>query len=148
VDESPTSRWFLRLGALVLLAGLVAGVLELTASQAPYTPLHFGILAAPFAQLRRSALWLSVFACVLAWLGPRLPSERERWILFGLFASGSLLSLGAMGWAAARGMMAMQVFDPSPGAGWLAVVRLAGQALILLCALGVARRLLLQRRHT
>jgi len=141
VYESPTSRWFLRLGALTLVAGLVAGVFELMATQAPYTPLHFGVLAAPFAQLRASGLWLSLFAFVAAGLRPRL-GEREPWILFGLYALGTLMSLSAMAWAAAQGMMAIQVFDPRPGAGWIAITRLAGQGLILLAAVDACRRLL------
>jgi len=121
VDESSTTRWFLRLGALSLLVGLGAGVFELMATQAPYTPLHFGVLAAPFSQLRGAAFWLGLFAFVCA---------------------GSVLSLSAMAWAAAEGMMAIQVFDPRPGAGWLAIVRLLGQGLVLIAALDVARRLL------
>jgi len=142
VDESSTTRWFLRLGALTLLIGLGAGVFELMATQAPYTPLHFGVLAAPFSQLRGAAFWLGLFAFVCAWLRPRLGSERASWILFGLVSAGSVLSLSAMAWAAAEGMMAIQVFDPRPGAGWLAIVRLLGQGLVLIAALDVARRLL------
>jgi len=142
VDESPTTRWFLRLGALTLLVGLAAGIFELMATQAPYTPLHFGVLAAPFTQLRSSAFWLSLFACVCAWLRPKLGSEREVWILFGLLSAGSVLSLGAMAWAAGEGMMAIQVFDPRPGARWFALVRLLGQGLVLFGGLMVARRLL------
>jgi hypothetical protein len=147
VDESPTSRWFLRLSAFTLVVGMLAGVFELTASQVPYTPLHVGVLAAPFAQLRRAALWLSVFACACAWLRPKLAGEREPWLLFGLVASGSVLSLGAMLWGAVQGKMAIQVFDPSPGAGRLALLRLTGQALVLLGVLGVAFRLVRAGAH-
>ena len=64
------------------------------------------------------------------------------WILFGLVSAGSVLSLSAMAWAVVEGMMAIQVFDPRPGAGWLAIVRLLGQGLVLIAALDVARRLL------
>lgn len=144
VARSKTTTGFLLLGTLTLVTGVLAGVMELLATQAPYTPLHFGILAAPYGQLRGAALGSSLLAFALG-LGRSRLGRREPWVLLALLTTGSLLALGAMAVAAHGGMMAVQVFDPRPGAGALAVTRLVGQALIALAALEAAR--LLWRSH-
>ncbi|MDH5492201.1 MAG: hypothetical protein OEY14_09620 [Myxococcales bacterium] len=138
----PSARYLVRLGALVLIFAIFVGVWELVAAQAPYTPLDFGLLEAPARQLRQHALAIGLLLLLGAWLLPWVAPEREPKVLLGLITLGTLLSLGAMTWAAAAGMMAIQIFDPRGDARLLAYLRLIGQGILALAALEYLRRLL------
>lgn len=137
----PAARWLLRLAIVSFVAGAIASVLEVLASQMPYTPLDFGLLAQPVSQLRTTALTSGLVLVAVAWLWPMVEPFPRRTIWLGSLAVGLCVTLGSMAYGALTGMMGYQLFDPHEAGRWLAYTRLFGQLLFALTLLEFARRL-------
>jgi hypothetical protein len=101
----PEARLLTRLGLVLWLAAALATVWELLALQPPDSPLHLGVLAGPIAQLRNFAFAHGVAALVIARLQP---ARWQAWLL----ALGAVLHVLALGYASARGLIAVQLLDP------------------------------------
>jgi hypothetical protein len=134
--------------SLWLLAG-AASVWELLAMQSPDSPLRLGVLAGPIAQLRSHSFGLGALLALAAWLWPRLyPAGRARGVL-AVLVGGALVHTGALWVAAARGLLAVQLFDPRADARVLLYARLFGSVLgwLGLLALAVRAARTLRREH-
>lgn len=109
---SGAARLLLRLGLALWLAAALAAVWELLALQPPDSPLHLGVLAGPIAQLHAVAFSYGCVSVLLALVWPHLYDEGEaRWVAW-LLALGSSLHVLALGYAAGRGLLAVQLLDP------------------------------------
>lgn len=137
-----TAKLLVGLGSGVLVVGLGSGVWELLASQAPFTPLHTGTLAAPVSQLRETSFTLSLLLFAAAWLLPFYAPDEEPKVLAALALAGTVVTMVAMIWAASVGMMGLQAFDPRGDARALFYTRATGQGLLLIVGVDFARRLL------
>ncbi len=115
----PDARSLIRLGLMLWLVAALASVWELLALQPPDSPLHLGVLAGPIAQLRNFAF---AHGCLLALLAACWSALGQRWIA-GLLALGALLHISALTYAAARGLLAVQVFDARADARWTLYTR-------------------------
>lgn len=124
-----------------LVAGL-AGVWEVLALQWPDSPFHAGVLAAPVAQLGGFAFALGVALLAAAWLWPTLYAGARGRYALALLLAGAALQLGTLGYAAAHGLMAVQIIDPRPDARWLVSLRGVGHGLVLLALLDALVRAL------
>jgi hypothetical protein len=124
----PDARLLLRLGiSLWFLAALAAGW-EVTALQPPDSPVHLGILAGPIAQLRNFAF---AYGCALTLLSVApLWGPGSRYMAWSL-ALGAMLHVGALGYAASRGLLAVQIFDPRLDARIALYLRGAAHSLTL-----------------
>ncbi|HEX5660871.1 MAG TPA: hypothetical protein VFX59_26945 [Polyangiales bacterium] len=127
----PEARLLIRLGLGLWLLAALATVWELLALQPPGSPLHLGVLAGPIAQLRNFAFAHGVAALIIARLQP------ARWVAW-LLALGAVLHVLALGYAAAKGLLAVQLLDPRPDARFTLYARgvahtLTTIALIALC---------------
>jgi hypothetical protein len=131
----PEARLLTRLGLLLWLAAALATVWELLALQPPDSPLHLGVLAGPIAQLRNFAFAQGVAALLIARLQP------ARWVAW-LFALGAVVHVLALSYAAARGLLAVQLLDPRLDARSTLYVRAFAHALsmVALIALCVRRQ--------
>jgi hypothetical protein len=129
----PEARLLTRLGLWLWLAAAVATVWELLALQPPDSPLHLGVLAGPIAQLRNFAFAHGVAALVIARLQP------ARW-LAGLLAAGAILHLLALSYAAARGLLAVQLLDPRLDARLTLYARAFAHSLTLIALIALCVR--------
>ena len=113
--------------ALWWLAGATE-VWEVLAAQSPDSPFHLGLLVGPVAQLRAHAFGLGTvclgLACAWGWFG-----RAQGWLWAGVFLAGAGIEIGALLWAAAHGMLAVQVFDPRADARLVLYVRALGHGL-------------------
>ncbi len=106
-------------------------VWEVLASQSPGSPLHFGLLPGPVAQLRGHCFEFGVLCVGLAVLWSLFQLERG-WLLVGALLLGGAIETAALTWAAARGMLAVQAFDPRADARLAFYARALGHGLTLL----------------
>lgn len=118
---------------LWVLSGLCQ-VWEVLAVQSPDSPFHFGVLAGPVVQLRSHCFALGAVCVGLSCLWPVLGLE-SGWLLLGAFLTGALFETAALTWAAANGMLAVQVFDPRPDARLMLYLRAFGHGLSLLAGI-------------
>lgn len=121
----PEARLLTRLGLVLWLAAALATVWELLALQPPDSPLHLGVLAGPIAQLRNFTFAYGVAALIIARLQP------ARWVAW-LLALGAILQVLALSYAAARGLIAVQLLDPRLDARLTLYVRAFAHALSLI----------------
>lgn len=142
----PEARLLVRLGLVLWLGAGVATVWEVLALQWPDSPFHAGVLAGPIAQLRGFAFGLGGVSLVAAWLWPVLYGAGRGRYALGLLASGIVLHLGALGYAASQGLMAVQVIDPRPDARWVVYTRGFAHALVMLAALDATVRAAVKTR--
>ncbi len=140
----PSARALVRLAVVLLVVGAIAGVWELLALQAPSSPVHFGELPGPVTQLRNTAVTLSLILFAVAWLMPWAAGDREPMLFVGAVHVGATVTLGAMIYGAARGLLGIQVIDPIPTATGLFVARIAGEAILFGCLIDFARRILMR----
>jgi hypothetical protein len=134
--HAPAASGHARLLALAglgfwLLSG-AAEVWEVLASQSPDSPWHLGVLAGPVAQLRNHSFGFGTLLTALAWLWPAWFSPGEGRLALAACLTGAGLETGALLWAAARGMLAVQAFDPRPDARLMLILRALGHVLWLL----------------
>jgi len=123
-------RLLLATAFALYLVALFASVWEVAALQPPDSPLHVGILAGPIAQLAVFAFaHATVNALVaLAWplLYERTRGRHAAWLL----VAGALLHVAALTFAAARGLLAVQLLDPRADARTLLYTRALALSLI------------------
>lgn len=136
----PLARPLFRLGLLLWLVAALASVWELLALQPPDSPLHLGVLAGPIGQLSgfafaHGSVLVLMAACWTAW--------SSRWIAW-LLAVGALTHVGALTYAAAQGLLAVQLLDPRLDARLTLYVRAAGHALTTAALLAAGLRSLRQ----
>ncbi len=139
--ESAVFPWSSRLlslvGLVLWLVALLAAVCEVLASQAPASPFHWGVLPGPFAQLQTQCFWLGTLLMGLAWMWPRWLGAGGGRVSLWLLVSGAILESGSLLWAAASGMLAVQINDPRGDARLMFYGRALGHALVLLGALSL-----------
>lgn len=97
--------------ALWLVAGL-ACAWEVLALQPPDSPLHVGVLAGPVAQLANFAFALGTGSLLISLVWPTLYPEDGGRPVAALLVLGALLHVGALTYAASRGLLAVQLLDP------------------------------------
>jgi hypothetical protein len=117
--------------ALWLVAGL-ACVWELLALQPPDSPLHLGVLAGPVAQLASFSFALGTVSILIGTLWPTLYDGGGGRAAALLLALGSLLQVGALTYAASRGLLAVQLLDPRTDARFTLYVRAVAHLATLL----------------
>ncbi|MEM9195142.1 MAG: hypothetical protein AAGF12_38575 [Myxococcota bacterium] len=134
-----------RFGAVLLLLGALSAIWEILASQAPSSPYHVGVLPGPVEQLRITATFLGFGSLAAAWLLPWIAPRRDPWTLIGVYATGVVVTLAVMTYAANTGMYGIQIADPRPDSRVLFWLRASGQTLILGALIEFVRRLLVRR---
>jgi len=134
------TRILVRVALVLWLLAVVSTVWEALALQAPDSPLHFGILAGPIAQLRDQSFALGVGLFVAALLWPFTHgAARGIWTL-ALLLSGVAFSTFAVGYAANEGILGAQAFDPRPDARQVLYARGVGLGLLALGLLDLLAR--------
>lgn len=106
------SRLLVRVGLFLCWIAALACVWEVLALQPPDSPLHIGVLSGPIAQLRgfSFALGLGMIATGAVWSSLYEPGQ-GRPIALAL-AAGAVLHVIMLAYAASRGLIAVQAFDP------------------------------------
>lgn len=145
MNLGPCARAFVRLGVVVLLVAAAAGVWEMLAMQIPSSQYRVGVLPGPIGQLREMAVVIALVLFAGAWLMPWLAADREPWVLCVAVHVGAVVTLGAMAYGATTGMYGVQIYDPRLESQVLFIVRWVGQAVLGLCLLDFARRILFRR---
>ncbi|HEY6878556.1 MAG TPA: hypothetical protein VI299_11085 [Polyangiales bacterium] len=141
---SPEARLLLRLGLLLWLGAALATVWELLALQPPDSPLHLGVLAGPIGQLRNFAFAHGAAVVLLAAVWMRLyDTHSGRWVAW-LLALGAVTHTLALGYAAAHGLLAVQLFDPRLDARLVLYTRAFAHTLTCVGLLAVCARSLRQ----
>ena len=120
------ARSMLHLGCWVFGVAVLAGTWEMVASQAPGSPLYIGMLPGPIGSLRASAFEFGVLL-VLAGMLLGAQDLGHKW--FGLLTAGTLLTLLAGAYGAARGMHGVQLYDLRADAFWLFLAKQLGRVL-------------------
>jgi hypothetical protein len=134
-------HFIIRLGLALLALAATAGLFELFARQAPYTPLALALLPGPIQQLRDAALVHALVALVAGWTLPAAwPSLAPQRFVRVLAAGHGLLFVALM-YAAVTGRMAVQIWDPRPAAVVLTALRVVGHVVIVGAYFVWARRL-------
>src|SRR5512139_1521602 len=130
MELRPADRALVSLALALLLLGGLAGVWELFALQAPYTPLRAPQLPAPVAQLRGFAFTLGLLLLGVTWLRPHWAPEGapRRWLVT-LFA-GTAASVGALAYGAFTSSLVTQIVDPRPDSSPLFALRAVGHLLL------------------
>lgn len=114
-ESSSSYEWRLLVlvGLSLWLVAAGAAVWEALALQSPDSPLHVGVLAGPVAQLASFAFALGTGELVVAALWPSLyTAPGHGRVVAILLALGGLLHTASLSYAAARGILAIQVLDP------------------------------------
>lgn len=133
-------RTLVLLGLWLCLLSALACIWEVLALQMPDSPFHVGVLAGPIVQLRSFSFGLGVGALVLAQLWPQLYAPGRGLLVLGLLLVGSLLHVGALGYAAGQGMVGVQLLDPRLDARLVVYLRGFAHALCLLALIAVSVR--------
>jgi hypothetical protein len=144
---SAEARVLLTAGLGAWLLSALAALWEGLALQSPVSPLHVGVLAGPIGQLQRTAFAFGCAGLLLALAWRALFSLKTGRAVLALLVAGSAAQLVALAYAAAFGLVAVQLNDPRADARVCLWVRAVGHALVsaglvglLLRALGVGRR--------
>ncbi|MET0284109.1 MAG: hypothetical protein ABW352_06555 [Polyangiales bacterium] len=128
---APDARSLFRLGISLWFLAALAAIWELLALQPPDSPLHLGVLVGPIAQLRTFAF---AQGCVLALCALWGGGGRAMSVALAL---GAVLHVAALGYAASRGLLAVQILDPRGDARAVLYVRGLAHTLSLV-GLGIA----------
>jgi hypothetical protein len=139
----PAQRLLVLAGLALVVFGAAAGLWEVFALQAPFTPLRAPHLPGPIAQLRESGIVLGLLFFAAGSLLPLAidPGARIARVLAWIAIGGAALVMAALAAGAARGMVVFQIFDPRPVAVRLFAVRAMGSILVGGAFLELARRL-------
>ena len=106
------ARLLISVGLGLWLVALLSSVWEVLALQPPDSPLHLGLLSGPIAQLRTFAFALGTSAVLIGSLWPALYADGQgRWVAW-LLVVGAVLHVIVLVFAAARGLLAVQLLDP------------------------------------
>lgn len=134
----------LRLARLATLGWAVAALGKawaFVAEQSPSSPLYVGMLPGPIDSLAQTGFWLGTVCWVSVWAVPRLfPDGSPRWWVPSMHV-GVFTMLVAAGYAAARGVHGVQVFDPRVQAQVVVGMRLVGFVCVVACGVVAAGRL-------
>jgi len=143
-------RLLVVVGLSLWLLSAVACVWEVLVLQPPDSPLHVGVLASPVAQLRSYTFGLGTGCMVLALLWPLLYPplfpNAGRWVAFTLSA-GALLHALTLTYAAQRGLLAVQLFDPRADARYTLYLRALAHALTIASTIALLLRALSSARQ-
>jgi hypothetical protein len=134
-------HFVIRLGLVLLALAALAGLFELFARQAPYTPLALGLLPGPIQQLRDAALVHGLVALLAGLLLPAAWDSPAPVRFVRVLAAGHGLLFAALLYAAVSGRMAVQIWDPRPLAVVLTALRIVGHVIVVGAYLVWARRL-------
>jgi len=145
MELRPSARALVRLAVVLLVVGAGAGVWQLFAAQPPHSPFQAGVLEAPVAQLRRTAITYGLVLVVGAWLLPWAWPDREPRRLVWTVHAGVVLTMGALLYGASQSFMGLQITDLRTDAQVVFGVRMLGQALSIACLLVLAYRVVLRR---
>jgi len=132
-------------GLLLWLLGALTGIWEGLALQSPVSPLHLGVLAGPIAQLRLACFGFGTGALVLGPCWPTLYAERRGRAVLGLLVLGAGGQLLSLAYAAAFGLLAVQLNDPRADARAVVYVRFAAQLLTAAALAALGARALSRR---
>lgn len=135
-------RLLLRISFGLWLLAALACVWEVLALQPPDSPLHVGVLASPVAQLRGFSFGLGCVGAVMALCWERLYDVGRGRVVALSFALGALLHTAALSYAAARGLLAIQAFDPRADARYALYIRALAHALTMLSIAALSARAL------
>lgn len=130
-DPPPEPRLLLALGLAFWLLSALSSLWEGLSLQVPDSPFHVGVLAGPIAQFRQACFGFGTGAVFLWSVWARLFPRGTGKITLGLLVSGALLQVLALAYAAAQGMLAVQLLDPRGDARAVVYVRLFAHALTL-----------------
>lgn len=137
----PSARALVRLAAILLVVGALAGVWHVLASQSIYSPWRLGVLPEPVAQLESTAFTFGLIVLGAAWLVPWVaPNDEPTYLVVAMYV-GSLLTIAAIFYGATKGMMVLQIDDLRFDAKALFAVRITGEGVLLLCLLDYVRRI-------
>lgn len=142
VESRFEARLLLRISFGMWLLAALACVWEVLAMQPPDSPLHVGVLASPVAQLRGFTFGLGCVGAVMALSWERLYEAGRGRAVALTFVLGALLHTAALSYAAARGLLAIQAFDPRPDARYTLYVRTLAHALTMLSVAVLSTRAL------
>src|SRR5690242_8786074 len=113
-----SARALVRLGVVLLVIGVAAGVWEILASQAPGSTWHVGLLSGPVGTLRGTTLWLGVALLSSAWLMPwAAPTREPRGLVIAVHV-GVVMLVIALVWGATTGMYGLQIEDVRDESIW------------------------------
>lgn len=120
----------LALGLCCLSAG--SALWEFFALQMPDSPFHLGVLSGPIAQLRNFSAALGLGVLALAPIWPALYAPGQGRFALALLLLASVVLLGTLTYAAAQGMVGVQLLDPRFDARCVAYTRAFGHGLLAL----------------
>lgn len=109
--SSLEARLLLRAGLALYLLALLACAWEVLALQPPDSPLHLGVLAGPIAQLGSLSFALGTGSLLIGLLWPSLYAAGEGRVVAASLLLGATLHVGALFYAASRGLLAVQLLD-------------------------------------
>jgi hypothetical protein len=137
VETGFAARLLRATGLALWLVAAFACIWEVLALQPPASPLHFGLLATPIAQLRGFSFALGTAALLVSLLFPMLYARGEGAVVALLLSASSLLHVAALAYAAGQGLLAVQLLDPRGDARLALYTRGLAHALtvVALCAL-------------
>jgi hypothetical protein len=145
---SAEARVLLTAGLAAWLLSALCALWEGLALQSPVSPLHVGVLAGPIGQLQRSAFTFGCAGLVLALAWRALFPVNTGRVVLTLLVAGSTAQLAALGYAAAFGLVAVQLNDPRADARACLWVRAVAHVLVSAGVVGVlVRALELGRRR-
>jgi hypothetical protein len=144
---SGETRLLLVLGLTLWLVSGLSQVWEVLAAQSPDSPFHFGVLTGPVAQLRATSFGMGAMCMGLAWGWGAWFGPGQGRVILGLFLLGVALETAALWIAAARGLLAVQFFDPRPDAQVLLVLRAVGHGLCLASGVALLIKAIRSLRH-
>lgn len=140
-----SAQALVRLGVVLLLIAAVAAVWELLALQAPASEWHVGVLSGPVGTLRNTAVTFALVFFAAAWLMPWAAPHGEPRALVIAVHVGVAIVIVALAYGATTGMYGVQIQDLRTGSVWLFRCRALGMAILFVCLLDFARRILLRR---
>jgi hypothetical protein len=139
---SPSAKAAVRLAVVLLAVAAVASVWELFARQAPGSRFSLGVLPGPISVLRNTTVTLGLIFFAVAWVMPWASRPREPRLMVRLAIAGAVLTVCANFYGALNSMYGIQITDLRPDVTYLFAVKHFGHALLGLCLLDLARRIL------
>lgn len=131
MEERDYSLGFVRLGFVLVAAGIVASCFVVSTLQAAYSPLALALPSAPFEHLEAECWKLAAASFGFGLLWPKVTKGAPDRVIGRLFGAGALTKVIVLGFGASQGMMAMQAADPRVMAPRLFLVRVLANALLI-----------------
>jgi hypothetical protein len=141
MNFGPSTRAIVRLAIALLAVTALATLWELSALQAPGSPLSIGMLPGPIGSFRTTSLTLSLGLLSVAWIFPWAYQNKEPRFVVLLLYVGVLLGLGGSFYGALNGMSGVQIIDPRPDAMAVVSLKLGGLLLLVVGLFDLARRI-------